>query len=94
VSQLAGSAGNLTMVLPIGIQRWMKERMNEGALGRDRILGEFNASTLDPTGSLRADQEMKVVSERHSLTVDRRRFMKRKLWRQIHTSYAVLHVRS
>jgi len=77
-----------------GIPEWRKEPKDEDAVGRDRVLGEFNASTLDPTGSLRADQEMKVVSERHSLTVDRRRFMKRKLWRQIHTSYAVLHVRS
>jgi hypothetical protein len=34
---------------------------------RDRVLGEFNASTLDSVGPLGGDQGMKVLSEMNEL---------------------------
>jgi hypothetical protein len=34
---------------------------------RDRVLGEFNASTLDNVGPMQGDQGMKVLSEMNDL---------------------------
>jgi hypothetical protein len=51
-------------------------RMNDGEK-RDRILEEFNASTLDPVGPVGgAEQGMKVLSEMNSLTDDHDAFVK------------------
>jgi len=38
-----------------GIPEWRKEPKDEDALGRDRVLGEFNASTLDLVGRFGGD---------------------------------------
>ncbi len=43
---------------------------------RDRVLGELNASTLDPVGSVGGDQGMKVLAEMNSLAEEHDRFMK------------------
>jgi hypothetical protein len=59
-----------------GITTWRKERMDDDALGRDRVLGELNASTLDSVGPLGGDQGMKVLSEKHSLTDEHDDLMK------------------
>lgn len=66
------------MTVPrIGILRWKKEPVDEDALARvndaqrrDRVLGEFNASTLDSVGPLGGDQGMKVLQEMNELGWD------------------------
>ena len=47
----------------------MEERTHdEDALGRDRILGEFNQSMLDPVGPVGPpERQMKVLGEMNEL---------------------------
>jgi hypothetical protein len=50
-------------------------RMNDGER-RDRVLGEFGASTLDNGDPIKGDQVMKLLSEMNSLTDEHERFLK------------------
>ena len=60
----------------IGIPVWRKELLDEDALGRGRVLGEFNASTLDSVGPVGGDQGMKVLCEMNSLVDEHEQFLK------------------
>jgi hypothetical protein len=58
----------------LGIPAWREDLMGENALAqmkdgekRDRILGEFNASTLDSVGPVAVDLGMKVLEEMNEL---------------------------
>jgi hypothetical protein len=50
-------------------------RMDDGEK-RDRILREFNASTLDPVGPFGGEQGVKALSEMNSLADDHDEFVK------------------
>ena len=43
---------------------------------RDRVLGEFNSSILDPVAPLGGEQDMKVLSEMNSLVDYHEEFVK------------------
>ena len=43
---------------------------------RDRILSDFNASTLDPVGPVGGDQSMAVLNDMNELEVDHEEFVK------------------
>lgn len=62
------------MVPRTGVPAVEERTHDEDALGRDRILREFNASTLDNVGPMKGDQGMKVLSEMNSLTDEHDQF--------------------
>ena len=50
------------------IPAWRKEFTMRTLWGRDRVLGEFNASTLDSVGQVGGqDQQMRVLGEMNEL---------------------------
>ena len=54
------------------MKKW--ERLNNPA--RDRILSDFNQSTLDPVGPVGGDQGMKILSEMNELGDQHEEFVK------------------
>jgi hypothetical protein len=68
-------------VLRTGIPAGRKEPMEEDALvrvndaqSRDRVLREFNASTLDHVSPMKGDQQIKALWELNSPEDDQRGF--------------------